>query len=44
MNQDDDPRDPYVMGQPMRTLSAVIFIAIMFGLPLVVMVYEHFHP
>ena len=45
----DDPReraatDPYILGQPMGTIAAVIFVCLMFVFPIGAAVYFYYHP
>lgn len=40
---EDDPRDPYIMGRPMGRVAMVVFVLIMFVIPLIIELLEHFH-
>lgn len=40
----EEDNDPYIMGRPMGTLATLVFLAIMFGAPAVMLVYDHYHP
>jgi hypothetical protein len=40
---EDDPRDPYITGRPMGRAAIVVFVLIMFVIPMVIEVLEHFH-
>lgn len=40
---EDDPRDPYIMGRPMGRIAAVVFLMIMIVIPSCIAIAEHYH-
>ncbi|BDD79823.1 hypothetical protein [Burkholderia phage FLC9] len=44
MKPEDDPHDPYILGQPMGRVATAIFVIIMFAVPIGSEIWTYLHP